>query len=121
MPLGMYVDISNNSVPVKWLGDYHGWTLHKAMGGTWDNFDEHSKNILEFKNGKSWAIDAFKTAISPMLTSQFGISFVPGHDPAKPPGFTENADWLTLCRTEARRPIWSFSQTYEDIEISDRR
>jgi phosphoribosylpyrophosphate synthetase len=67
-----------------YFGDYKPWGVHRQSGGTWDDFPVHSKNILDFKKGKTDPIAGFVGMIEPELPENIAIAIVPGHDPAKP-------------------------------------
>jgi Phosphoribosyl transferase domain len=69
-----------------WLasfGTYKPWGVHRQGGGTWDDFPDHGKNILNFKKGETAPIDVFQAQIEPELPDNIAIVTVPGHDPAK--------------------------------------
>jgi Phosphoribosyl transferase domain len=67
-----------------YFGHYKPWGVHAQGGGTWDDFPEHSRNILDFKRGKTEPIAGFVTQIEPELPEGVAIAVVPGHDPANP-------------------------------------
>jgi predicted amidophosphoribosyltransferase len=66
-----------------YFGAYKPWGVHRQGGGTWDDFPEHSKNILNFKKGDIAPIDVFQAQIEPELPDNIAIVVVPGHDPDK--------------------------------------
>jgi hypothetical protein len=59
------------------FGDYKPYGVHKADGGEWTNYPEHSGNILSLKKGKEWAIRHFAEMIEPELPNDIGIVTVP--------------------------------------------
>jgi hypothetical protein len=67
-----------------YFGHYKPYGVHKQGGGTWDDFPEHSRNILNFKNGKTEPIAGFVALIEPELPDGIAIAIVPSHDPASP-------------------------------------
>jgi adenine/guanine phosphoribosyltransferase-like PRPP-binding protein len=67
-------------------GDYRPWGVHKENGGTREDYPEHSKRILDLKDGKDAAVTHFKGMIEPELGDGVVVVTVPSHDPAKTGG-----------------------------------
>src|ERR1700730_4977550 len=65
-------------------GDYKPWTAHQAAGGDWSNFHEHSKCILNLKNGQILAVRHFAEMIEPELAANVVIVTIPSHAAARP-------------------------------------
>ncbi len=65
-----------------YFGHYKPWGVHRQAGGTWDDFPDHSQNILNFKKGNVEPIGVFQALIEPKLADGIAIAVVPGHDPA---------------------------------------
>jgi predicted amidophosphoribosyltransferase len=68
------------------LGTYRPWGHHKQMGGDGSNWPEHSRRILDLKEGKKVGVDYFFDYMSDKLKRVEAIAIVPSHDPAKGPG-----------------------------------
>jgi hypothetical protein len=64
-----------------YFGTYKPWGVHRQGGGTWDDFPEHSKNILNFKKGEAAPIDVFQAQIEPELEGAgFRLRDAKAHD-----------------------------------------
>jgi hypothetical protein len=58
--------------------------VHKSEGGTGADYPEHSKRVLDLKQGKNTAVEYFRERVEPKLMDE--IVTVPSHDPASPSG-----------------------------------
>ncbi|HLH88069.1 MAG TPA: phosphoribosyltransferase [Xanthobacteraceae bacterium] len=65
-------------------GDYLPWNVHRANGGSRENYPPHSGLILDLKKAGANAVKHFKEMIAPELSDGIVIVTVPSHDPAKP-------------------------------------
>jgi predicted amidophosphoribosyltransferase len=71
---------------VSYLGDYRPYRHHKEQGGTSSDYPEHSKRILDVKEGEARGINHFFNYMVGRVKSPEAIAVVPSHDPAKGPG-----------------------------------
>jgi predicted amidophosphoribosyltransferase len=66
------------------LGPYRPWGYHKEMGGSGNDYPEHSGKILDLKQARPQGINYFFQFLSKAIKKAEVLVVVPGHDPAKP-------------------------------------
>lgn len=83
------------------LGDYHPWGWHKQNGGTRENYDKHSRLILDLKYRRQQAIKHFEKILDGIVAPDVTLSYVPSHDMKK----TTSGVWQLvelLCSRQGR-------------------